>query len=37
MGSDVSPVEIARQGLAKAKEMGVDAIIVDTAGGGSCW
>ncbi len=33
MGAQVSPVEIARQGLAKAKEMGVDAVIVDTAGG----
>jgi signal recognition particle subunit SRP54 len=32
MGSDANPVEIARQGLAKAKELGVDTVIVDTAG-----
>jgi signal recognition particle subunit SRP54 len=32
LGNAVSPVEIARQGVAKGKEMGVDAVIVDTAG-----
>ncbi len=32
MGTDADPVEIARQGLAKAKELGVDTVIVDTAG-----
>lgn len=32
LGTGVSPVEIARQGIAKGKEMGVDAVIVDTAG-----
>ncbi len=32
MGADADPVEIARQGLAKAKELGVDTVIIDTAG-----
>jgi signal recognition particle subunit SRP54 len=32
MGIDSNPVEIARQGLAKAKELGVDTVIIDTAG-----
>ena len=32
MGIDADPVEIARQGLARAKELGVDTVIVDTAG-----
>ncbi|HEY9735879.1 MAG TPA: signal recognition particle protein [Trichocoleus sp.] len=32
MGADADPVEIARQGIAKAKEAGVDTVIVDTAG-----
>lgn len=32
MGTAVSPVEIARQGVAKAKELGVDTVIIDTAG-----
>ena len=32
MGVDADPVEIARQGLAKARELGVDTVIVDTAG-----
>jgi signal recognition particle subunit SRP54 len=32
MGTDTNPVEIARQGIAKAREMGVDTVIVDTAG-----
>jgi signal recognition particle subunit SRP54 len=32
MGIDADPVEIARQGLAKARELGVDTVIVDTAG-----
>ncbi|MGF1539274.1 MAG: signal recognition particle protein [Pleurocapsa sp.] len=32
MGTDADPVDIARQGVAKAKELGVDTVIVDTAG-----
>jgi signal recognition particle subunit SRP54 len=32
MGTDTDPVEIARQGIARAKELGVDTAIVDTAG-----
>ena len=32
MGTDADPVEIARQGVAKAQEMKVDTVIVDTAG-----
>jgi signal recognition particle subunit SRP54 len=32
MGIDANPVEIARQGIAKARELGVDTVIVDTAG-----
>ncbi|MEC4893571.1 MAG: signal recognition particle protein [Oscillatoria sp. PMC 1051.18] len=32
LGTDVNPVEIARQGVEKAKEMGVDTVIIDTAG-----
>jgi signal recognition particle subunit SRP54 len=32
MGTDADPVEIARQGIAKAKEMGIDTVIIDTAG-----
>ena len=32
IGTDANPVEIARQGLAKAKEDGVDTVIIDTAG-----
>ncbi|MBR8826287.1 MAG: signal recognition particle protein [Gomphosphaeria aponina SAG 52.96 = DSM 107014] len=32
MGSDTDPVEIARVGLARAKETGVDTVIIDTAG-----
>ncbi len=32
MGTDANPVEIARLGVAKAKEMGVDTVIIDTAG-----
>ncbi|QLL30010.1 signal recognition particle protein [Thermosynechococcus sichuanensis E542] len=32
MGTEASPVEIARQGVAKAKELGVDTVIIDTAG-----
>ena len=32
MGTDADPVEIARQGVEKAKELGVDTVIVDTAG-----
>jgi signal recognition particle subunit SRP54 len=32
MGADANPVDIAREGVAKAKEAGVDTVIVDTAG-----
>lgn len=32
MGTDADPVEIARQGVEKARELGVDTVIVDTAG-----
>jgi signal recognition particle subunit SRP54 len=32
LGNQVNPVEIARQGVAKAKEEGYDVVIVDTAG-----
>jgi signal recognition particle subunit SRP54 len=32
MGTDADPVEIAKQGIEKGKELGVDTIIVDTAG-----
>ncbi|MFM2311455.1 MAG: signal recognition particle protein [Cyanobacteriota bacterium] len=32
MGTDADPVEIAKQGVAKGKELGVDTVIVDTAG-----
>ena len=32
LGIDANPVEIARQGIAKARELGVDTVIVDTAG-----
>ncbi|MGB2925703.1 MAG: signal recognition particle protein, partial [Limnothrix sp.] len=32
LGSDANPVEIARQGIEKGKELGVDVVIVDTAG-----
>ncbi len=32
MGTDADPVEIASQGIAKAQELGVDTVIVDTAG-----
>src|SRR4028119_1750786 len=32
MGTDTDPLEIARQGVEKAKEMGVDTVIIDTAG-----
>ncbi|HEY9769070.1 MAG TPA: signal recognition particle protein [Coleofasciculaceae cyanobacterium] len=32
MGTDADPVEIAKQGIEKAKELGVDTVIVDTAG-----
>jgi signal recognition particle subunit SRP54 len=32
MGTDVDPVEIVTQGLAKAKAEGYDTVIVDTAG-----
>lgn len=32
MGTATNPVEIARQGIAKAKADGIDTVIVDTAG-----
>ncbi len=32
LGGEVDPVEIARQGVAHAKEQGIDTVIVDTAG-----
>ncbi|MES1022286.1 signal recognition particle protein [Gloeocapsa sp. BRSZ] len=32
MGSDANPVEIARQGVERAKSEGVDTVIIDTAG-----
>jgi signal recognition particle subunit SRP54 len=32
MGTDTNPIEIARQGVARAKELGLDTVIVDTAG-----
>lgn len=32
MGTDADPVEIARQGIEKARELQVDTVIVDTAG-----
>ena len=32
MGTDANPVDIAKAGIAKAKEDGVDTVIVDTAG-----
>lgn len=32
MGTDTDPVEIARQGVEKAKADGIDTVIVDTAG-----
>ena len=31
-GTDANPVEVARQGIEKAKETGVDTVIIDTAG-----
>lgn len=32
LGSDANPVEIARQGVEKAKADGIDTVIIDTAG-----
>ncbi len=32
LGTDADPVEIARQGVERAQELGVDTVIVDTAG-----
>jgi signal recognition particle subunit SRP54 len=32
LGKDANPVEIARQGIAKAQEMAVDTVLIDTAG-----
>lgn len=32
LGTDVDPVEIARQGVAQAQATGVDTVIIDTAG-----
>lgn len=31
LGKDADPVEIARQGVARARETGVDTVIIDTA------
>ncbi|NJL01416.1 MAG: signal recognition particle protein [Spirulinaceae cyanobacterium SM2_1_0] len=32
LGTDADPVEIARQGVERARELGVDTVIIDTAG-----
>jgi signal recognition particle subunit SRP54 len=32
LGKDADPVEIARQGIARGRETGVDTVIIDTAG-----
>jgi signal recognition particle subunit SRP54 len=32
LGSDANPIEIARQGIAKAKADGINTVIIDTAG-----
>jgi signal recognition particle subunit SRP54 len=32
MGTDASPVDIAREGVAEARRRKMDAVIVDTAG-----
>lgn len=32
LGSKANPVEIARQGVARAREEGIDTVIIDTAG-----
>ncbi len=32
LGTDANPIEIARQGVAEAKEKGIDTVIIDTAG-----
>lgn len=32
LGTEANPVEIARQGVEKARKMGVDTVIIDTAG-----
>ncbi|MDG2616700.1 signal recognition particle protein [Thermoleptolyngbya sichuanensis XZ-Cy5] len=32
LGTDANPVEIARQGVAKAREDGINTVIIDTAG-----
>ena len=32
LGTGADPVEIARQGVEKAKELGVDTVLIDTAG-----
>ena len=37
MGTSVSPVEIARKGVEEARRLGVDAVIVDTAGRLQVW
>lgn len=36
-GTSVSPVEIAKRGVEEAKRLGVDAVIVDTAGRLQVW
>ncbi|UZQ55697.1 signal recognition particle protein [Trichothermofontia sichuanensis B231] len=32
LGTEVNPVEIARQGIARAREAGFDTVLIDTAG-----
>lgn len=32
LGTDTNPVEIAKQGVAKAQDEGIDTVIIDTAG-----
>ena len=32
LGTGADPVEIARQGVAKARELGIDTVLIDTAG-----
>ncbi|NJL84978.1 MAG: signal recognition particle protein [Leptolyngbyaceae cyanobacterium SM1_1_3] len=32
LGTDANPVEIARQGVAQAREQGINTVIIDTAG-----
>ncbi|BFM38562.1 signal recognition particle protein [Synechocystis sp. LKSZ1] len=32
LGTEANPVDIARQGVARAKELGLDTVLIDTAG-----